>query len=756
MVQAVHGLGGVGKSTLAARWARQHADAHVVTWWITADSPANITAGLAELAGMLVPEMTRGTPAAPGAVVAEERAAWARRWLASHAGWLVVLDNVTDPADVADLVAGAPTGRFLITSRLREGWHDIVPTLIELDVLSESEALDLLRGVLTAGRPASASDAGVPAGLEGGAELCAELGWLPLAVKQAGAFIRQAHLTPAAYLELIHANPVAMYDRAARGSDAERTIARIWRITLDTLVKNTPLAGELLRIMAWWAPEAIPRNLPAPVVDPVHLATALGDLAAYNMITLGPETISVHRLVQAVARTPDPSDPHRQPTSIDTARYVATTLLNLTAPVDTSDPAGWPTWRSLLPHIDALAEHTDPATDIARTSFLLDRAAWFLREQGAITRAITYYQRALAIGERVHGPNHPHTLNSRNNLASAYQVAGDVRRAIPLLERTLADMEQVLGSDQPHTLNARTNLAYTYQRAGDLGQAIPLLERTLADRERMLGGNHPDTLNSRNNLAAAYQEAGDLGRSIPLYQQTLADMEQVLGTDHPKFLNARNNLAVAYWAAGDVGRAIPLYQQTLADMERVLGSDHPRTLNVRHNLAYAYQAQGDLERAIPLLERTLADRERVLGGEHPDTLLSRNNLAGAYHAAGDLGRAIPLYQQTLADMEQVLGSDHPHALNARHNLAGAYQTAGDVRRAIPLLERMLADRERVLSSDHPDTLLSRNNLAGAYHAAGDLAQAISLFQETLAECRRVLGEDHPLTKLVRENLERAG
>ncbi|WP_242909659.1 FxSxx-COOH system tetratricopeptide repeat protein [Actinomadura terrae] len=720
VVQAVHGLGGVGKSTLAARWARQRADAHVLTWWITADSPANITAGLAGLAGMLVPEMTRGTLAAPGAVPVEERAVWARRWLTSHAGWLVVLDNVTDPGDVTELVAGAPAGRFLITSRLREGWHDIVPALIELDVLSDSEALELLRGVLTAGRPTSGAGGGLSAGLEGGAELCAELGWLPLAVKQAGAFIRQAHLTPASYLELLRANPMAMFDRAARGSDAERTIARIWRITLDTLAESIPLAGALLRVMAWWAPDAIPRTLLAsitnqvgPFADPVGLVTALGDLAAYNMITLGPETISVHRLVQAVARTPDPRDPHRQPTDIDTARHHATSLLKKAAPADFDDPVGWPTWRILLPHIDAMAEHTDPATDTTTTSHLLDGAASFLREQGAIARAITYYQRALAIDQRLHGPHHHNTLISRHNLASAYESVGDLGRAIPLYQETLADMERVLGGDHPGTLTTRNNLAGAYESVGDLGRAIPLYQETLADRERVLGGDHHHTLISRNNLAGAYESVGDLGRAIPLYQETLADRERVLGGDHPDTLTSRNNLAYAYQTAGDLLQAIPLYQETLADQERVLGGDHPDTLTSRNNLAYAYQTAGDLLQAIPLLEVTLADRERVLGRLHPDALNSRNNLAGAYATAGDLGRAIPLYQETLADMEQVLGGDHPYVLN------------------------------------------SRNNLAGAYQAAGDLLQAIPLLEVTLAKCRRVLGEEHPLTKRVRKSRERA-
>ncbi|MDW4911440.1 tetratricopeptide repeat protein, partial [Streptomyces sp. ADMS] len=65
---------------------------------------------------------------------------------------------------------------------------------------------------------------------------------------------------------------------------------------------------------------------------------------------------------------------------------------------------------------------------------------------------------------------------------------------------------RVLGEDHPDTLASRNNLAYAYQSAGDLGRSIPLYEQTLADRVRVLGEDHPDTLVSRNNLASAIAE----------------------------------------------------------------------------------------------------------------------------------------------------------------------------------------------------------------------------------------------------------
>ncbi|MEV4178786.1 tetratricopeptide repeat protein [Nonomuraea sp. NPDC049709] len=765
VVAAVHGLGGVGKSTLAAHYALSQATRPSTAgrecesggglnpvWWITADSGPAVQAGLAGLAAALQPELA-------AVLSLEALAERATAWLATHQGWLLVLDNVVDPTDVRPLLQRTLIGQVLVTSRLGEGWHRLDAQVLRLDVLGEQEAIELLTRIAAPDLSLEVVQVGlkraVPAALDGMAELVRELGWLPLAIEQAGAYLHQTRLTPRAYLDLLRDQPTMMYDRTARGADGERTIARIWRLTLDQLAA-TPLTGHLLRVLAWYGAEPIPRRLlDALTSDMAQVWHALGELAAYSMITFDGQAVTVHRLVQAVARTPDADDPHRRCADIDTARDQATDLLDDALPESWEDPMSWPTWRALIPHIEALTSPATPDADTATSARLLNGAGLFLGNQGAIIRGIAFLERACTVYERALGVDHPDTLTSRNNLACAYESVGDLGRAIPLHEATLADRERVLGTDHPDTFNSQNNLAGAYESGGDLGRAISLYEATLADRERVLGTDHPDTLTSRNNLAYAYRAAGDLGRAIPLHEAALADRERVLGPDHPDTLNSRSSLAAAYQTAGDLGQAIPLYEATLADQERVLGPDHPDTLTSRSSLAYAYKAAGYLSQAVPLYEATLTDQKRVLGLDHPDTLNSCNNLAAAYQAAGDLGRAIPLHEATLTDRERVLGLDHPDTLISRNNLAVTYQAAGDLGRAIPLHEATLTDRERVLGLDHPDTLSSRNNLAAAYQAAGDLGRAIPLHEATLADYRRVIGTDHPDTLNSRNNLAAA-
>ncbi|RKT74927.1 tetratricopeptide repeat protein [Saccharothrix variisporea] len=737
VVVAVHGLGGVGKSTLAARFAESRGDRFSFVWWVTADSSAAIATGLADLAVAIAPEAA--------VLPAEQRVELGVRWLATHDGWLLVLDNLTTPSDAAGLLERVRTGTVVITSRQGTGWGGI-PT-VAVDVLTAEQAVDLLDRLVRAEWP--------DADLSGAEALCAELGFLPLAVEQAAAYLVQDRIDPTAYLDLLGRFPARVFTAAREGGDARRTMARVWHVTLDRLA-DTPLAGDLLRVVAWWAPNGIPRDFLSGLGEEPDVHEASRRLAAYSMITLTRTEVSVHRLVQAVTRTEDPADPHRRPEDVAAARDTAATILSdCVTDLDPRSPADWPRYHQVLPHARALFGHTTPDTDTPHTAHLLAQLGHYLDNRGDPAAAVTHHARAAQSFERLYGPDHPETLTCRGNLAGAYRATGDPGRGIPLLEANAADRERVLGPDHPSTLTARNNLAYAYEAAGDLRRAIPLLEAVLADGVRVLGADHVDVLPVRGNLGNAYRAAGDPGRAVPLYEANLAAAERALGPDHMVTLTSRNNLALAYEALGDLDRAIPLHEAVLADRERLLGPDHPDTLTSRNNLAFAHHVAGDSDRAIRLLGAVLADRERVLGPDHPHALDTRNNLACVYQLTGDLQRAIPLHEEVLAARERVQGPDHPHTSAARDNLAHAYQLGGAPGRAIRLHKTILADRERALGPDHPDTLTTRHNLAVAHLATGDPDRAVPMLKAVVADRERVLGPDHFDTLASRTSLANA-
>ncbi|MEV0194544.1 FxSxx-COOH system tetratricopeptide repeat protein [Kitasatospora purpeofusca] len=727
----VHGLGGIGKTTLALAYAHRQRHAYSLVWWLNADSPTRLEQSLAALATRLAPTLTR-------ILSQDSQADWAMAWLQWHPGWLLVFDNVESPTDLNPYLGALDGGHHLVTSRRATGWPRTIHTLA-LGTLDPDEAANLICTHAIADRTPTPRDR------QAAHALAADLGHLPLALEQAGAYLGQ---NPTIGIDAYRRRLTVKLDKTADGLDAERTIARIWDQTLRALTARNPLAVDILHTIAWLAPDNIPVSLLAgPGVDADDLAEALGLLAAYSMATLTPDTISVHRLLQTVLRTTAPTNPDGSPAGRREAEHALTRELTA-LPAPTSGPA--PGWDTLIPHLIALATTHDHQNE--STTTLYARAAEYLYLQGHNARTIPLREAALAQSEEHVGSTHPDTLANRNNLASAYRDAGNLDRAISLYELTLTQREQTLGDTHHSILTSRNNLAYAYQTAGDLERAIPLHETTLSQYEQTLGDTHPDTLTSRNNLALAYRAAGDLERAIPLLELTLTQCEEHLGDTHPDTLSSRNNLALAHRAAGNLERAIPLYETTLIQYEQTLGDTHPDTLTSRNNLAVAYQIAGDLEHAIPLLELTLTQCQEHLGDTHPDTLNSRNNLALAHRAAGNLDHAIPLLELTLTQREQILGDTHPDTLTSRNNLAVAYRDAGNLEHAIPLLELTVTQSEQTLGDTHPDTLDSRNNLALAHQAAGDLDHAIPLYETTLSQSEQALGKTHPHTETVRANL----
>jgi tetratricopeptide (TPR) repeat protein len=733
---ALHGLGGIGKSTLALRYAHRYRGDYTLIWWINAASPDEIQTSLISLTHTL----------APGWAATAERAAqlaWVMQWLAWHPGWLLVYDNVENPDDLAPYTGALPQGHHLATSRRTTGWPDSAATL-NLGNLSAEDAVTLLCRLAfkdTTPTPRQQADARA---------LTADLGYFPLAIKQAGAYLAQNRgISLAAYRRRLSTK----LGKASHGIDAERTIARIWNVTLRALEEDDPLAVEVLHTAAWLAPDDIPHTMLASNGgDPDDIAEAIGTLAAYSMVSDNGVTVTVHRLVQAVLRIPRPADGTQQPQHLrgrDRAEQAVLRSLPSPSGQDTTADSQWDT---LIPHLVALAATTLPGHHNAPLTDAYTTAANRLHQQGHTARTIPLLNATLTQREQVHGDTHPHTLTSRGNLAYAYLEAGNLAQAIPLFEATLPQYEQILGDTHPQTLTSRIHLAGAYQKAGHLTHAINLYETTLTQYEQILGDTHPHTLASRIHLAYAYREAGDLERAISLYEATLTQCEQVLGDSHPHTLASHSHLAGAYQEAGDLERAIPLYEATLTQREQMLGDTHPDTLNGRHNLACAYQEAGDLTRAIKLLETTLTQYEQILGDTHPQTLASRSHLAGAYQKGGDLTRAIKLLETTLTQREQILSDTHPDTLASRNNLAYVYLEAGDLERAIPLYEATLTQSEQILGDTHRQTLASRIHLAGAYQKAGRLIRAIDLYEATLTQCEQILGDTHPDTLASRNNL----
>ncbi|WP_239395559.1 tetratricopeptide repeat protein [Frankia sp. CiP3] len=633
------GGGGVGKSQLAAWFARQAFEQGIdLVVWVNATTVDQVITTYARAAARVAAPGADGTdPAADAQSLLE--------WLhTTGRSWLIVLDDVTDPATLADWwPPHQPAGWTLATTRLRDA--ALVSggrRQVEVDVYTPDESIAYLTDRIGQAHCSHLLD-------ENASGLADAVGDLPLALSHAAAYMINQEETCTIYLARYSQAETRLADLMPAGADPDgygRAVAVTLLLALDAADTSDPvgLARPALVLAAmldlaghpdplWATPAAVgylgvhrTGGIGQPVTaDRARKAVRL--LHRYGLLTHTPtdgaRAVRIHALTARAAR--------ETLSDLTTVSYAAAdALLDL-----------WPE-----------ADHTAP-------------------DLTAVLHANTTILAATA-GDLLWQPDrHPLLYQAGTSLLPAGQHTAAVTHWQHLTDQAT----RLLGEEHPNTLTARGNLAVAYDRAGRSAEAIGLHEQVVAGRERLLGGEASDTLAACGNLAVSYRLAGRTAESIILLERVATEFTRLVGVDHPRTLTTRGYLATSYRHAGRAIEAISIEEQVAAGWERLLGDEHPHTLTARAHLASSYGRSGRIVEAINIEERVLADRERLLGEEHPDTLIARGNLAASYGRAGRTREAIRLQERVAADSARLLGNQHPHTATARANLSASYGQA---------------------------------------------------------------------------------
>jgi hypothetical protein len=403
------------------------------------------------------------------------------------------------------------------------------------------------------------------------------------------------------------------------------------------LAADNPAALDLLTALAWCAPQPVPlslftehpdelpERLRHAVTDPLELSRCTRLLRRRGMATVAPHSMQLHRVPAALLRARTRTDP-------EAWGALVIRLLSVAVPGEVwSNPAGWPQWQILLPHVLAAVapdRHIDEAVagDVA---WLLHRAATYRRSRGDLRPALLLRRRAYALRRDRLGVDHPDTLAAANSLAADLRALGQHEQARDLDQDTLTRYRRSLGDDHASTLVSANGLAADFRALGQHEQARALDEDNFLRCRRILGEDHPSTLVSANGLAADLRNLGQHEQARDLDQDTLTRKRRTLGDNHPSTLASANGLAADLRNLGQHEQARDLDQDTLTRSRRILGEDHPSTLISATSLAADLRALGQHEQARDLDQDTLTRKRRTLGEDHPETRRAEANLAEA-------------------------------------------------------------------------------------------------------------------------------
>jgi tetratricopeptide (TPR) repeat protein len=510
-ITALHGLRGVGKTTLAAAYAERHRRDYRATWWIRAETESTMRADLVGL----------GVRLGWAAADAKEEPALAEvleRLRHEGDGILLIYDNANNSGEIRQYLPRDGAAKVIVTSNA-PNWRGVAAP-VEIEVWTKEIGADYL--IAGTGRNQER---------EAALALSEALEGLPLAHAQAAAYCDRLGISLADYQKRFEAAPDTLLDDqrdAATDYHDGRTVAKTFALAIDEAAKRHPAAEPLIVYAALLAPGPIPLFLLSeartefgePIASALAedgLDEAVAALRAFALVdretivnardsSVTTEVIRLHRLVREIAAKRWEKEQRA------TAERALIGALEIVFPEDSFyNHASWPRCELLMPHLLAVCEPelADPKASTLQ-AVLLARADAYFHARASYVAARSASERALAIRERILGPDHPDTATSLNDLGFVLKEQGDFEGAKRYYQRALAIDEKALGAEHPHTATDINNLARLLHDQGDLTGARSLFERALAIREKAHGEDHPDTARSLNNLGGLLQAQGDL------------------------------------------------------------------------------------------------------------------------------------------------------------------------------------------------------------------------------------------------------
>ena len=740
------GDGGVGKTELAAvQFQKSMGSGAGLGLWIIASSRQAVLSSYWQAAREL------GLEAAD----ADEGAERLLSWLAgTRQSWIVVLDDVADPVDLHHLWPQGSAGRVLVTTRRTDAAWREVATPIEISVFAPVESARYLEMKL------KSLQRRFPDILSEAPQLAADLGYLPLALSHASAFIADEGITCAEYRGLLHDRLMTLADvmptaPAAAGSGYPTAVPAAWSLALDRADALEPrgLARPLLWVISCLEASGIAeaalsakstrQYLAAFAADqgedtdkPVSNNKVKGALKALNRLSLiyrlPGKAVRTHPLAQRATRESCTAE------ELADAARAAVAALAETWPGDGTDAAAV---EMALSATDAVRVACPEAVWEPEAHAILFHRGYLTGRSGLAVGAAAYFtQLAEESAERL-GAGHSDTRLARRQQALWLGESGQSAEAAACYRQLLNEHEDEDADSALGHLEQRFWLAHYTGASGNYADAVRQLDDLIPEIERMAEAGPAVVLEARRDRARWIGAGGETSRAVQLLEDILEETRLVIGPDAAGILTTRAVIADTRERAGDSVRALSEWEKLVPDYERGLGRTHPETLAARHRLARLRAEVMGWPAAAEAMRHLLNDALPVMGTEDPRLLGLREDIARAAGRAQDPQEAIAILEEVIRELIRTGHEDDREALRVRANLAGWHGRSGRPDLAITGYEQVLSDQLRV-GADDSDTLFTRYQIIHWRLAVDSSEQLHTALNDLIHDARYVTDDKY--------------
>lgn len=785
-IAVISGLDGLGKTQTAVEYACRFRDEYQAVFWVQAETRDHFINDMVRTAGILhLPE--RNEPQAALSIAA------VKQWLEGHSPWLLVLDNVGETAFLEDLLPTQQGGHLLLLSARPQTTRHLAQAHV-LEPLSPIEGMRFLHQRVRLHTSVTPRLIHLATWQLEAQELSELLGGVPLALEQAGAYIKDVGCSVRRYQQ--HYRTLLRSPRSTPGrrhnkryvAGQSEIVAITSALALTEVKQRSSVLAELLYSCAFLAAEAIPLDLfsagaPAlgsrlqKIVNTPEWDAAITTLQAFSLLDAYPqtETLRLHHLVQEFLR--EDIGPHRR------TRWIERTVQFVNQAFPRVEMATWESCQRYLPQALACIRHIEQRhLRLLAAGQLLHKVGRYYYERAQNDQALPLLVQARDILEPQVEKEDPELLSILSTLAAIYHEQGQLAEAVPLLEHVVEIQQEQPDQAGPALASTLNSLAAIHQEQGKLDEALPLLEQALAIEDQQMELEDPARTLTLTSIATIYQEQGRSEEALDVLEHLRTLQEEHAEQEDPALLH---RMATIYLDQGKTDEALLLLQKALVLVEQQTRAESlDLLLQVLKSLVVTYHILGQEDQEPPLLQRVLEIQERQLGPNAPElvplfvdlaeclhdlkryeealTPLHRALIIREQHGEGnpplvrilrklsliyrDLGRfeqGLPLLKQVLTLQEEQLGPDHVDQREILTNLAVFYQLTEQYQDAADCLQRVLQVQEHHFGGDHLEVASSLHDLAILYYRfQGRFDEALPLLQRALAIRTKLLGPEH--------------
>jgi len=740
-VRAITAMGGAGKTTLVRQYIEKFWRCYTQMIWV--DCRIGMEREFAHIHDILFPERK------DIGLKDIDKANSALHELNSDISRLIILDNADGlEENVMDWVPQTGACHTLITSRFSAFGASI--KTIHLFVLDKSHSVELLKKRTNReieGSELSACEA-----------LADELGYLPLALEQAAAFIFQQgiYFGFADYLlEYKKSKDELLGIKVLGSSMYPDSVITTWNSTISKLSQT---GRAILHLSSYLAPISIPvehlfsvsdiicdhaekiylyTSLKGNIGKTLWLRNELANLKAYSMIEYDGHSFSMHPLLQVVEQITDSSEQINL-----TWNQAAEILIRIAPPAAWADDCRlrWSVtndklWSQILTHISNL-EKIEIEKEKEENQIIIVSNSYRYLYMNALASQ-NQFQEALEIGvnlaedlKRKENSDVIFNLQVEEAIAYLYKQGREYKKSLDAFTDLSEGCINYYGEMHRITLRIQHNIACELERLERSEEAEKIMLDVLEKRKKELGEFDYDTITSihdygwlLNNSDTRWKEAE------PYLQLALEQWKKTLGIENPDTRIASENLARLFNKKGDFVQAEKIQRDLIAGTEAILGKDHIDCFGLKHNLSLFIFNNGKYSEALPIIEEVVEGYRKNLPPDHRNMLTALQDLGTILGNLNRYDEAETFLKEALAGYEKTQGMDSKDTLRTVENFACLLEKMDRSEEAKPLRLRII---NQTISKKEVSSFELREAASNCY-GLGDYTLAESLLFRVLSD-----------------------